>query len=217
LDPSRWTPPAEAPGDFVELAAALGAHAAAGFAEKPSAEVAERFVRGGRHLWNLGLFAWPARHFLAELEAADPELRRDLERVADARLGGDEQQAGATYAALRSVAVEPLIFERAQHLAVVEAHFAWSDLGTWDDLYAARLEEEAADADGNVVDGDALLVDAGRNLVLNHGGRTVALVGVEGLAVVETPDATLVLPLAESQRVRDVVERLRAAGRLDRL
>src|SRR5207302_9834891 len=124
------------------------------------AEPAAGFVGGGRHLWNLGLFAWPAAVFLGELRAADAGLGEAIDGVVEARERGDETRAGAIYRALTPVPVEPLVLERTRRLTVVEAAFAWSDLGSWADLHEARVDEGGADPAGNVVDGDAVLLAA---------------------------------------------------------
>ena len=215
---ASWrSPSAVAPASLQEEARSLPAFAAAGFAEKPSAEVAEGYVAGGRHLWNLGLFAWPASFFLDELRRADAAMAAAIDGIVAARAEGDEATAAQAYAALKTVAVEPLVLERTSRLTVVQAGFAWSDVGSWSDLHEARVESGESDADGNVIDGDAIVLGARDSTVVSRGGRLVAVVGTEGLVVVDTPEALLVVPAAESQRVKDLVERLRAEGRQDLL
>ena len=215
---SNWRSPSSvAPLLLQEQARNLPAFAAAGFAEKPSAEVAEAYVAGGRHLWNLGLFAWPAAFFLDELRRADAAMASSLDRIVAARAGGDEATASQAYAALRTVAVEPLVLERTSRLTVVQAGFAWSDVGSWSDLHQARVESGEADADGNVIDGEAIVLGARDSTVVSRAGRLVAVVGTEGLVIVDTPEALLVVPAAESQKVKDLVDRLRAEGRQDLL
>jgi mannose-1-phosphate guanylyltransferase len=217
LPPDRWATPPGTSADAVLLAAAaaLPAASAAGFVEKPDGERAEQYVRDGRHLWNLGLFAWTAPVFLAELGAADPAMDAALRDIVAARAAGDEDGAARLYAALAPVAVEPLVFERTSRLAAVRAAFDWSDLGTWADQASSVAAE--ADADGNVSSGETFLLDSRDCYVMSAGGRTVALVGVEGLAVIDTGDALLVLRLGSEQLVREVVERLRTTGRADLL
>ncbi|HEX4755904.1 MAG TPA: sugar phosphate nucleotidyltransferase [Candidatus Dormibacteraeota bacterium] len=215
LPPGRWTAPPGTGADAVLLAAAsaLPASTAAGFVEKPDRERAAQYVADRRHLWNLGLFAWTAPVFLAELAAADPTMDATLREMVVARAAGDEDGAARLYASLAPVAVEPLVFERTSRLTAVRAAFDWSDLGTWADLASSLAA--AADADGNVSTGEALLLESQGCYVMSAGGRTVVLVGVEGLAVVDTGDAVLVLHLGAEQLVRDVVEKLRASGKPD--
>ena len=219
-----------APGDWKEPHGALPTHAAlsqaasglaaftaTGFVEKPPPEVAERFVADHSHLWNTGLFAWTASAFLRELHAAAPEVDAALAGVVEARAAGDAAETARRYAALPNVAVDPLVLEKTSRLTVVQAGFPWSDLGSWTDLLEARREAGEADSAGNVVSGDALAIDARHCLVDARGGRLVAVVGAEGLVVVDTGDAVLVVPADRVQGVRAIVEKLRAEGRTELL
>ncbi len=214
--PGDWREPADAPaggGSLSTAASGLAAFTAAGFVEKPPLPQAERFVADHSHLWNLGLFAWTAAAFVRELHAAAPAVDDALAGVVEARAAGDEEEASRRYAAIENVAVDPLVLEKTEHLTVVQAGFPWSDLGSWSDLLEARRDEGGADAGGNVVSGDGLAVDSQGCLVDSRGGRLVAVVGAEGLVVVDTGDAVLVVPADRVQAVRAVVERLRALGR----
>jgi mannose-1-phosphate guanylyltransferase len=216
-DPKAWRPPAGSPPAATAAAAALPAFESAGFKEKPSAEVAQRYVADGRHLWNLGLFAWTARRFRAELEAADPELVATIDGVVDARLGGDDELATRMYGALRLQPVEPLVLERTHRLTVVQASFGWSDLGSWLDVGDSRVADGDVDADGNVVEGDVVTASAHGCTVVSRSGRTVAVAGVDGLVVIDTPDAVLVVPSDRAQLVKAIVDQLQASGRDDLL
>ena len=212
-----WTSPRHAPRPLVEEAAKLAAFTAIRFAEKPSAETAERYFAGGRHLWNLGLFAWPGAYFHEAVQRASPDLAESVARVVAAQAAGDEAAAEGVYAAIAPIPVEPLVFERAERFAVVKAAFAWSDLGSWADLHDARAAAGEADAAGNVTDGDALVLAGRRCTVEARGGRLVAVVGADDLVVVDTADAVLVVPSGQSQRVKEVVDSLRDAGRTELL
>jgi mannose-1-phosphate guanylyltransferase len=214
-DPLQWQAPPGSPSETAAAAAKLPAYAAGGFKEKPSAEVAQAYLDGGHHLWNLGLFAWTARRFLAELDAADPDLGAALRVVVDARARGDEPAANGVYAAQRVQAVEPLVLERTRRLTVVEASFGWSDLGSWSDVRAARVADGEVDGDGNLAEGDVVLTQSRDCTVIARSGRVVTVAGIEGLVVVDTQDAVLVVPADRSQLVKDVVDQLNAAGRHD--
>jgi mannose-1-phosphate guanylyltransferase/mannose-6-phosphate isomerase len=215
-NPDAWVAPhSGVRAQLVEAARSLPAFTAAGFTEKPPAATAEAYVSGGRHLWNLGLFAWRASTFLDELLRAAPALASALDDVVAARAAGDEERASQVYAAQDPVAVEPLVLERTSNLTAVRAAFPWSDLGSWADFHGVRAAAGHADADGNVVDGDVEVLDARGNTVVSRAGRLAAVIGAEGLVVVDTPDALLVMPRDQAQRVKDLVDRLRANGRDD--
>jgi mannose-1-phosphate guanylyltransferase len=211
--PEMWRAPEGSPPQAAAAAGILPAFESAGFTEKPSAEMAQAYVRGGRHLWNLGLFAWTARRFLDELHADDPELSSALDRAVDARLRGDDEEVTRIYGAQRTQAVEPLVLERTPRLTVVEATFGWSDLGSWTDVHDARVAEGDVDGDGNVLEGSAFVTAARGCTVVSRSGRIVAVAGIDGVVVVDTPDAVLVVPALQSQLLKEVVDQLRAAGR----
>ena len=217
LPVQRWQPPPGAGETMAARAAALPAFRAVRLVEKPDAEVALQYLEGGRHLWNLGLFAWPADVLLGEIRVADASLADAVEQTAHAVASGDEATAAAAYARLSPIAVEPLVFERTARLAVVQAAFAFSDLGSWGDLHAARIDAGEGDEAGNVMAGDALAVGATGCTIEARGGRLVVVAGARGLVVVDTPDALLVVPEEQAQRVKEIVERLRAAGRAELL
>jgi mannose-1-phosphate guanylyltransferase len=212
-DPRGWHPPDGTPPAIAAAAAALPAFESAGFKEKPSAEVAQRYVADGRHLWNLGLFAWTARRFRAELTAADPELAATIDRVVDARLSGDDDLATSIYAELTLQPVEPLVLERTSRLTVVQASFGWSDLGSWLDVGQSRIADGDVDADGNVIEGDVITTSARGCTVVSRSGRVVAVAGVDGLVVIDTPDAVLVVPSDHAQLVKVIVDKLQASHR----
>jgi len=214
-DPHLWRPPPGSAAATAAAAAELPAFAATGFKEKPSAALAQEYLEGGRHLWNLGLFAWTARRFLDELQAADADLGSALREVVDARARGDDAAAARLYAAQQTRAVEPLVLERTRRLTVVRASFAWSDLGSWSDVRNARVADGEFDETGNMVEGDVVVTASRGCTVVARSGRVVAVAGVDGLVVVDTPDALLIVPATRSQLVKEVVDQLKAAGHDD--
>ncbi len=177
---------------------------AAGFIEKPAARAARRLLARGDARWNSGMFAWRVDAFLAEVERHAPQVAR----VAAALAGGGGVAARRAYGRLAPAPVDVVIMERAARIAVVEATFDWSDVGSWD----AMPSLWGTDAEGNARRGTTLLVDC-RDSVVHAGSRLVAVLGVEGVVVVETPDAVLVCPRARAQEVRRIVAALPRAGR----
>jgi mannose-1-phosphate guanylyltransferase len=162
------------------------------FVEKPDADAARRYVADG-YYWNAGVFAWTPD---ALLDAAHGS---PLAALVDALAGGEPDRG---FDAVDPVSVDEAILESAPGVSVVPADFEWDDLGSWDAVGRAR----EGDAEGNVVLGEGLAIDAS-DCVLASDGH-VAVVGVEGLAVASYEGRTLVVPREESQRVRDVVDAL---------
>jgi mannose-1-phosphate guanylyltransferase/mannose-6-phosphate isomerase len=191
-----------------------GLHRVRRFVEKPDAKKARAFVRRGSFLWNAGIFVWSARTILEEIEAHAPEIHVALEPVRAAGKGPLTKRAlEAAYAAAPSVPVDVAVLERSRRVWTVPVDFHWSDVGSW-----ASLAEQlgVAGRANRAIGGDVVFEDAHGNLVWS-GRRTVALLGVEDLAVIDTPDALLVARLDQSQHVRRIVDTLRARGREDLL
>ncbi len=180
------------------------------FTEKPDAEKAARFVEGGRHFWNAGIFLFRGTVLLDLYREHLPELAAGIERLVAEDL--DAALRREIYAGLESVSIDYGLMERLDSIGCVVADCGWNDLGSW----ASLAEALPPDGDGNRTVGDAIAVDARDNLLFAEEG-TVAVVGVEGLAVVRTGDSVLVVPRERAQEVREVVERLRALDRRDLL
>jgi len=189
-----------------------GLHHVRRFVEKPTAARARGFLRRGGFLWNAGIFVWGVRTILEEIETHAPEVHRALAPVRRTPAGrGAPAAIRAAYRRAPSLPVDVAVLERSRRVWVVPVGFRWSDVGTWQSL----AEELGVAAGGNrVLGGDVVIQGASGNLVWGD-RRTIALVGVENLAVVDTGDALLVADLDHSADVRRVVQQLRARRRDD--
>jgi mannose-1-phosphate guanylyltransferase len=179
------------------------------FVEKPKRETAKRYLAAGNFYWNAGMFVFRVDVMLAAIRAHMPELAAGLEQLADALDRGDAAALERLYPQLPAQSIDYGVMERADNVAMVPASFGWSDVGSW----AALPEVSTLDADGNVVFGDAVLVDTSGSVVDARGGRLVAVVGCRDLVVVDTEDALLVVPRDRAQEVRQVLTELERAGR----
>jgi mannose-1-phosphate guanylyltransferase len=198
-------------GDEVEFDG-LQALAVRGFVEKPDEETARRYVEGGRHLWNLNLFCWRCDVFLEELRRHGPDHHDGLRDVLAARRAGNERLAAERYARLPVEAVDYTVMERTDRLLVVPAGFEWRDVGSWSELADLLQQDEA----GNVVEGPTILLDS-RDCFVSAPDKLVAVIGMEGVVVVDTADALLVCPRTRSQDVKRVVEQLERLGKTEYL
>jgi mannose-1-phosphate guanylyltransferase len=212
VGPSRpandWVAPEGSGPAFQTEAARCAAFVSLGFVEKPDLETAQRFLSDGTHVWNTGLFGWPAKTFETEVRAANAALADAIAEVVELRARGDEAGAAEIYAKTEKVAVEPLVFERTRQLTIVKASFPWSDVGSWADLRDVRVQSGDADGNGNVIDGSAIVLDAKNCMVSSSSGRTVAIADLEDIVVVDTEDAVLVIPANKAQRVKEIAEGL---------
>ena len=183
------------------------------FVEKPDAELAAQYVASGEYRWNAGMFVVRAAVLLDLLERWHPDLARGVREIA-----ADPSRLADLWPGLTRIAIDHAVAEPAAdagHVVVVPAPFAWDDVGDFGSL-ASLLppEQDAVDlrvlgdrADVTSVDTSGLLVAAG--------GRRVAVVGLDDVVVVDTPDALLVTTRARAQDVKGIVELLTASGRGD--
>ena len=177
------------------------------FREKPDRATAERFVASGHHLWNAGMFVFRGTVLLAQVERFAPELAAGLAGIA-----AEPAREAELYARLPALSIDVAVMEKLQSLATLPLDCGWDDLGSWQALF----EVLSPDAAGNRSRGAVVAVDARDNLLVAESG-TIAVLGVEGLVVVRSGDAVLVLPRERAQEVRRIVERLEAEGRQDLL
>ena len=182
------------------------------FVEKPDAARARRYLAKGGYLWNAGIFVWSARVILDEIEAHVPDLHRALApvRAAGRRLTRDVLERA--YRRAPSLPIDVAVLEKSRRVWTLPVRWHWSDVGTWESLAG---ELGVAPGRSRVVAGTLVHDDAGGNLVWGRPERPIALLGVEGLAVVDTGDALLVTRLDRSNEVRGIVKELKAKGRPD--
>ncbi len=181
------------------------------FVEKPDEATARRVLRRGGYLWNASIFVWSARAILDEIETCAPQLHRALAPLRpDPRRAGRDALARA-YRRAPSLPIDVAVMERSRRVATLPVRFRWSDVGTW-----ASLAEELGVGPGRsrVIAGELAFDEPGGNLVWGC-ERPIALLGVAGLAVIDTPDALLVTRLDQSPDVRRIVAALKAEGRAD--
>ncbi len=197
-------------GDPVESVDDVLAYAVVAFREKPSQEVAERFLADGRHSWNSGMFIWRVDRFLSELSHAMPEFFTQLEEI-DRALGAPEEvdTLARVWPRVASQTVDYGVMEKARGVTVIPIDIGWSDVGSW----ASLLDILPGDENGNVVvHADHLSADS-RNVLVHGRGRLVATVGLENIIVVDTDDVVLVCAKDRAEGVRQLVDRLKKDGR----
>jgi mannose-1-phosphate guanylyltransferase len=210
------TEPATAFG-YVRQGAAVPAHLGAfvvgEFVEKPSLEVARSYVASGDYRWNAGMFVARPRVLLDLLATWHPELAAAL-RAAAAEPGRLEE----IWPTLPRIAIDHAVAEPAAaagRVATVPADLGWDDIGDFHSLAAVLGGAQVGGGLQVLGDAEQVLAEDSTGLVVPRGDRLVALVGVDDVVVVDTPDAVLVTTRARAQEVKRLVDRLREAGRDD--
>jgi mannose-1-phosphate guanylyltransferase/mannose-6-phosphate isomerase len=194
-----------------EAIARGGVRKVAAFVEKPDAETARRYIGEGC-LWNSGNFIFRADVMRAEIAQFEPGMARPVADAVSraARSGGCLVLDPEAFGSATRKSIDFAVMERTSRAAVVPADIGWSDVGTW----SAVRDLIARDEHGNAVRGDGVVLHARNAYVRSHGVLTT-VIGVSDVIVVSTPDAVLVLDAAHSDRVKDLVDRLKTDGRTE--
>ena len=165
----------------------------ASFREKPDLQTAQRYLAENRYLWNSGMFIYDAVVMHDEIAQHVPQIAEKIAQIVK-----NPAQLQAIFPTILSISIDYAVMEHTQKAVVLRAEFPWDDLGTWDAIRRYFPE----DANHNAIHGDAVIVDSTNNFVYSADQRQVALLGVDHLIVVSTPDAVLVMPDNRSQDVR---------------
>jgi mannose-1-phosphate guanylyltransferase len=187
----------------------VGVYRAQAFKEKPSADVAERFVVSGEYYWNSGIFVWKAATILNNLRERQPKIYAAVQRIAEAWGGPDQDRVfQREYEALDKISIDFAVMQEAKEVLVIKAPFRWDDVGSW--LALERMHPQ--DADGNTV----LATHAGLKtkgcVIVSDPGHLIATVGVENLLIIQDGDATLVADRRDEGTVKQLVELLKKKG-----
>ena len=162
------------------------------FREKPSLDVAQQYVQEGNKLWNIGIFTGQARAFLQEYQKAAPEMYAAVTRFVEGT---------CSYNDVPKDSIDYAVMERSKQISVLPANFAWCDVGNIEVFLTLKQQYSTLNANYISIDSQNNLVDVP--------GKTVALVGVHDLCVVEVDGALLITKRDAAEKVRSVVDLLR--------
>ena len=178
------------------------------FREKPSLRSARRFVADGRYFWNSGQFVWKAKVILEAMARHMPATAAKLAALPKRSSRLFRAKLGQLYPQCEDLSIDHGVLERADNIVGIACRdFGWNDLGGWESVYTLGRK----DLEGNVSDTVVELLDATGNYV-DAPGKLVALVDVHDLLIVDTPDALLICPRSESQKVSALVKALERSG-----
>ena len=188
-----------------------GAYRVECFVEKPDLETAQSYVADGGYDWNSGMFLFKAARYLEEMAQHAPAMLAAVRAAhASASIDLDFVRIDRdTFAQVPADSIDYAVMEKTRRAAVVPVSCAWSDIGSWSALWLTGDK----DAHGNLCEGDTLAIDTRNCLLRSHERHLLATVGLDDVIVVSTPDATLVAHRDAAQDVKQIVERLKAAGR----
>lgn len=177
------------------------------FREKPDLKTAQQYLRAGNYFWNAGMFFWRARVFLDALREHLPKtatLLDTLPAFSDRRFAA---RVAEVFPKTENISVDFAVMEKAANVYGIACdEFGWSDVGSWEAVYALN----GGDGERNVLLADAIAEASKGNYVDSAGNKKklIALLGVDNLIVVDTPDALLIADRRKAQDVGSIVKLL---------
>jgi mannose-1-phosphate guanylyltransferase len=183
------------------------------FAEKPQAHVAEQYLAGGGYDWNSGIFVWKPATILGELKARKPEIHAVVTRIAAAWGTPAWQDVfRASYPAAEKKSIDFAVMQDAAKdgkVLVLTAPYTWDDVGSW----LALERRNPQDAEGNTVQALHCGINTTNCVIVGDPGHLIATYGVSDLLIIQDGNATLVADRRHEDKVKDIVEKLKATGR----
>jgi len=179
------------------------------FAEKPDLKTAISFMESGDFLWNSGMFMWSTRTILDQFFTHLPAIHREIEAFEAQSTRDFDKALNTFYHGVPSISIDYGIMERADTVFVIPGEFGWSDVGSWLAVYELGDKDEQ----GNVVNGATAIFEDSQNcMVKTTGNKVIAIVGLQGIGVVDTGDTLLITRLDQSQDVKKIVDKLDDRG-----
>ncbi len=173
----------------------------ASFKEKPNYKTAKQYVKSGEYLWNCGYFIASTAVFEDNMSSYAPELFANYQQLSNASPANYEK----VYCDFSSSNIDNALIEKVDNLLVVPANFDWIDLGSYGDLHKVSESDESM----NHTYGDNVYLEGVENSFVHNGeDKPVAVIGLDNIVVVNTPDGILVARKDLSQQVGEVSKRI---------
>lgn len=179
------------------------------FVEKPALEVAKDYLETEEYLWNSGMFIWKVSTILDNMKKFMPETYRGIEIIRES-IGTRRQEEVVEniFPEFKSESIDYGIMEKAENIYVIPGTFGWDDVGSWLAVERIRKSNES----GNVVEGNIITVDC-KNNIIQGDKKLIAVVGIEGMIIVDTEDATLICDKGSTGDIKKVLENLKLNNR----
>jgi mannose-1-phosphate guanylyltransferase len=175
------------------------------FAEKPNYATAVRFLESGDFFWNSGMFIWRADAILDEIKIFMPDLYEGLEKIRkDIKTKKFESTVFSVYGLLKNISIDYGIMEKSQRVHLIKGEFSWSDVGSWEEVYQLTPKNK----DGNAFIGN-VFTEMTADTYIYSPDKFAAVIGVENLIVINTPDALLICRRDQTQEVKKIVDYLK--------
>ena len=177
------------------------------FIEKPNTELAKQFFSERRYFWNAGMFCFKASTILTELTRHAPTLLEAAKKcIASSKKTNSNKLVmdADSFMQLPDISIDYALMEKSTEIAMLTCTFDWQDIGSWESYKNLYPSDEK----GNTVLGDAILLDSKNNFIQST-NRMIASIGIDNLAIIDTPDALLIARRDRSQDVKQIVQTLK--------
>lgn len=180
-----------------------------GHTEKPAYPVAKAYLEDGTYLWHANYYMWTPRKFMEAFNTHAPQMGAGLEKIKIAFEEKRPQDVPDIFRELPKISIDYAVTEYMGEgqMLVIEGDFGWSDIGAWDTLHDQLSENQE-----NVSRGLVVAVDTSHSLIYGQKDKVTAVLGMDGVVVIDTEDALLVCNRMDAQRVKEVVQRLTEEG-----
>lgn len=179
------------------------------FTEKPNVATARAFISTGRYFWNANMYVWAASTLLEAFKQHKPDLYKKTEKLHDVKPNQFHKLLPEVYKGAEAISIDYAISEKADNLVLIPGDFGWDDVGDWKVVYDLGKKDLA----GNVIMSEdehikTLTIESSNNLI-HADGRLIALMGIDNMIVIDTPEILMIVPKGRSQDVKKLVERLK--------
>ncbi len=182
------------------------------FVEKPSLDQATQFLSEGGYYWNAGIFVFRAQTMMEEIRRCLPSIHEGLQYL-KSHMGKEsyEEMLREVYKKITPISIDFGVMEKTtSDIFVIPGRFPWSDVGSWQAVFDLRAHER--DEDGNLVDGNAVVLDCKNTFVHSQSNRLIGCIGLEDITIVDTTDTLLICHRESSQNVRRCVDIIKKTG-----
>ncbi len=195
-------------GEMLDTIAGVPVFRVFQFLEKPELAKAVRLLACGNYLWNSGMFIWRLDLIRRLIEKHTPQLAEGLNKIGQA-MGTGQYTAilEEVYAKLPGISLDYGILEKTDRVLVMPGDFGWDDIGSWIALERYAKKDER----GNIIEGRGVMLDTSDTFIYSP-GKTVGVIGVENLIVINDRDSILVCRKDRAQEIKKVVQALKDKG-----
>jgi mannose-1-phosphate guanylyltransferase len=186
-------------------------HRVEAFKEKPNSATAQAYVKSGQHCWNSGMFVWKAQTILDSIERFVPEASQPLRQIREAwGTAGQQAALDQWFPRLPKISIDFAVMEKAKDVFAIKLDCEWLDMGS----FMALGQLIGPDADRNVAAAKVRqLLDCKDTIVVTEDdGHLIAAIGMQDVIIAHTPDATLVCPVHQAERLKELLDRMERQG-----